>query len=173
MAELPLYERKTSFERPCALNEAPAGDTEPWSWIPGGEGLSYERDFGRSDRYSLKIARTTPGLSQWHTVREGEGSFTDRWSDYMTFRVSGWIKTSGVTGHGACIALRWARYNEPPVYPFGYSQRLTGANDWTRVSVELSGKHPPDCSAVEIALMLQGAGTAWFDDVEVKVESGQ
>jgi hypothetical protein len=167
MAELPLYERKTSFERPWPLNEAPPGETDPWPWEPKGEGLAYERNFGRSDKYSLKIERPTPGVSRWTMDREGEGSFTERWCDVMSFRVSGYVRTQNVTSPGASLALRWTRYNQEPIYPCIHSRRLTGTNDWTRLDVELSGQHPPDCSAVEISLQLDGAGAAWFDDVEV------
>lgn len=173
MTELPLYERKISFEKSCPLNQPTPGVTDPWPWLPEGEGLAYEREFGRSDRYSLKIERETPGYVAWYTDREGEGSFTEPWPDHVGFRVTGYVKTEHVGGRGSCIAIRWERYNQTQVYPYAYSPWLRGTNDWTRISVELSGRHPEDCSAVRIALIQDGPGVTWFDDLEVEVLHGE
>ncbi len=172
MKELPLYERKTSFEKPCALSQPPPGTTDAWSWMPAGEGLSYEQNFGRSDNYSLKIDRPTPGLSQWRMIYEGEGGFMEPWPDYIGFRVSGYVRTDDVTGRGAGISLRWQRYNQEQIYACVHSRLLSGTNDWTPVSVELHGRHPADSNAICIALMQDGAGTCWFDDLHVeRIES--
>ena len=169
MNELPLYERKTSFEKSCPLNEAPPGPTDPWPWLPEGEGVSYEENFGRSDKYCLRISRDAPGLSQWRMYYEGEGGWCEPWPTVVGYRVSGYIKTENVTAAGAAIALRWERYNQTNNYPYVYSERLTGTHDWTPVSVTLAGRHPEDCNAVDIALMQEGTGTSWFDDLEVEV----
>lgn len=172
MTELPLYERETSFEKACPLNQPTPGPTDPWSWLPSGEGLTYEKDFGRSDNYSLKIQNDTPELAMWYTDREGEGSFTEPWPEHIGFRVTGYIKTDSIIGRGSCLAIRWERYNQSQIYPYAYSTQLKDTNDWTKVSVELSGKHPHDCSAICIALMQDGPGTTWFDDLKVEVFSG-
>ena len=169
MSELPLYERTTSFEKPCALNEAPPGPTDSWPWMPEGEGLSYEKSFGRSDKYSVKISRQTHGLSRWHMCYEGEGGWCEPWPDYIGCRVTGYVKTENVTGAGAGIALRWERYNLTGNYPYAHSERLIGTHDWTPLSVALFGKHPDDCNAFDISLMQDGTGTSWFDDLQVEL----
>ena len=35
--------------------------------------------------------------------------------------------------------------------------------------MEIRGPSPPEVSAVEIVLRQDGAGTSWFDDLEVEV----
>ena len=167
MTVLPLYERHTSFEEPCRLSEPPGGATDAWSWMPEGDGCAYEQEFGRSDDYSLKIHRSASGISLWKIEYEGEGGFMEPWPDWTGLRVTGLVMTEDVAGRGACIALCWERYNQAKTYPHVYSQRLAGSTDWKEVSVELYGRHPEDCNAVMIAMMLDGDGTVWFDDVDV------
>ena len=75
--ELPRYERRSSFEKPLRLDE-PAGELDPWPWLPAGEGAEWCRDHGRSDDCSLKIHRETAGVTEWSMNREGEGAFTQR-----------------------------------------------------------------------------------------------
>ena len=167
--ELPIYTRKTSFEKGLRLTESSPGDVDPWPWLPDGEGLTWEKGFGRSDTFSLRIRKNTPGPSEWIYDREGEGAWTQPWRSSTGVRVTGYIKTERVVGRGACIALRWGVYNYPERYPYHCSERLTGTHDWTKVTVELHGPHPPDSSAVYIILRQDGSGTTWFDDLEVEV----
>ena len=153
---------------PCASTNRPA------SSIPGrgcrpGDGAEWCRDHGRSDDSSLKIHRETAGVTEWSMDREGEGAFTQRWRENTGFRVSLWVRTEAVSGRGACLALRWIIYNHPERYPLVCSERLTGTRDWTRLTVEIRGPSPPEVSAVEIVLRQDGAGTSWFDDLEVEV----
>lgn len=166
--ELPRYERRSSFEKPLRLDE-PAGELDPWPWLPAGDGAEWCRDHGRSDDCSLKIHRETAGATEWSMDREGEGAFTQRWRENTGFRASIWVRTEAVSGRGACLALRWIIYNHPERYPLVCSERLTGTRDWTRLTVEIRGPSPPEVSAVEIVLRQDGAGTSWFDDLEVEV----
>ena len=166
--QLPRYERRSSFEKPLRLDE-PAGDLDPWPWLPAGDGAEWCRDHGRSDDCSLKIDRETAGVTEWSMDREGEGAFTQRWQANTGFRVSLWVRTDSVSGRGACVALRWIIYNHPERYPLVCSERLTGTRDWTRLTVEIRGPSPPEVSAVEIVLRQDGAGASWFDDLEVEV----
>ncbi|OGG51140.1 MAG: hypothetical protein A3F84_14445 [Candidatus Handelsmanbacteria bacterium RIFCSPLOWO2_12_FULL_64_10] len=166
--ELPVYERETSFEKGLRLNEPSRGDTDPWPWHPDGEGLSWDRAFGRSDNFSLKVQKETPGPSEWFYDREGDGAWTEPWRPTVGFRVTGYIRTGNVKGRGSCIAVRWGVYNYPERYPYICSEKLSGTNDWTRVSVEIQGRHPPDCSGIHIILRQDGSGTTWFDDLRVE-----
>ena len=166
--ELPRYERRSSFEKPLRLDE-PAGELDPWPWLPAGDGAEWCRDHGRGDDCSLKIHRETAGVTEWSMDREGEGAFTQRWRENTGFRASIWVRTEALSGRGACLALRWIIYNHPERYPLVCSERLTGTRDWTRLTVEIRGPSPPEVSAVEIVLRQAGAGTSWFDDLEVEV----
>ncbi len=169
--ELPLYERKTSFATGLRLNEPTPNNTDPWPWLPEGEGAQWCQDEGRSDKYSLKISKQTAGPSEWIMDRESEGAWTERWTPTTGFRVTAYIKTKDVKGRGAFLALRWGVYNEPQRYPYICSEKLTGTNDWTEVSVEIYGPSPPNSGALYIILRQDGSGTTWFDDLEVHVLS--
>ena len=167
--ELPLYERSTSFANGLRLNEPTPDNTDPWPWLPEGEGAEWCKAEGRSDNFSLKISKTTPGPTEWIMDRESEGAWTQRWTTSTGFRITAYIKTDRVEGRGACLAVRWGVYNYPERYPYICSQKLTGTHDWTRVSVEIHGPPPPDISAVHIICRQDGSGTTWFDDLEVEV----
>ena len=165
--ELPMYERQTSFARGMHLSKPTPGDTDPWPWLPRGDGHRWERAFGRSDACSLAIRKDTPGASEWFMEREGRGMFTPLWRSCHGLRVTGYMKTENVVGRGSSIALEWGRCNAPERYPYVSSARMVGTNDWTRVTVELRGPNPPDSNAIYIILRQDGAGTTWFDDLEV------
>ena len=167
--QLPLYERHTSFDKGLRLDQPTAGDTDPWPWLPAGEGLVWCHDEGRSDRHSLKISKQSAHPAEWSMNREGVGGWTQHWRDGTRFRVTAWARTEGVNGRGACLALRWAVYNYPERFPYRCSQRLVGTHGWTRLEAEIRGPAPPDVSAISIVLRQDGSGTTWFDDVDVEV----
>jgi hypothetical protein len=165
--ELPVYERKTSFERGLRLNEPTSNDTDPWPWLPEGDGCEWSRAEGHSDSFSLKIAKQTDGPSEWVMDRESEGAWTERWTASTGFRVSAYVRTESVEGRGSCLAVRWGIYNYPQRFPYICSEKLTESNDWTRLTVEIQGPAPPEVGAIYIILRQDGKGTTWFDDLEV------
>jgi hypothetical protein len=167
--ELPVYERSTSFSRGLCLNQPSEGATDPWPWLPQDESCEWCKDEGHTDNYSLKISKQSEGPSEWTMDREGDGAWTLPWRKRIGYRVSGYIKTEGATGRGACLALRWGVYNAPERYPYICSDRVTGTSDWTKVSVEIHGPPPEDVSAIYIIFRQEGKGTSWLDDVEVEV----
>lgn len=173
LAELPRYERHTSFALPMRLDQPTSGDTDPWPWLPDGEGADWCRDQGRSDRCSLRIAKDGPGPTEWRMDREGDGAWTQRWASPVGFRVSVYIRTEKVIGRGSCLALRWMIYNRPEPHPLVCSQRLTGTHDWIRVQVEIHGPPPPGVSAVALILRQDGSGSTWFDDLDVELLQGE
>jgi hypothetical protein len=168
LAQLPRYERHSSFDKTLDLNE-PAGALDPWPWLPEGEGTRWCRDLGRTDNHSLAIERSTDGVSEWAMNREGEGAWTQRWRSTTGFRVSVWVRTEHVRGHGASIGLRWIQFNHPERQPVICCTPLSATNDWTQLTVEIQGPPPDQISAVEILLRLDGTGAVWFDDIDVTV----
>ena len=166
--ELPVYERRTSFSNGLQLNRPTPCNTDPWPWLPEGEGAEWCQDHGRSDSFSLKIHKMTDGPTEWVMDRESDGAWTERWTLSTGFRVTVYIKTEDVRGRGAFLAVRWGVFNEPEKYPYVSSSKLTGTNDWTRVNVEIHGPSPPDSGAVYLILRQDGSGTSWFDDLEVE-----
>ena len=89
------------------LNEPTPDDTDPWPWLPEGEGCEWSRTEGHSDSFSLKIEKQTDGPSEWVMDRESEGAWTERWTAGTGFRVTCYVKTEGVEGRGSCLAIRW------------------------------------------------------------------
>ncbi len=169
---LPRYERHSSFATAMPLAWPSDGDTDAWPWLPAGDGAAWVDEGGRSDGFALRICRTRDGASEWRMEREGDGAWTARWTAAIGFRVSVWARTAEVTGRGACLALQWTVYNRPEPYALHCSRRLTGSRDWTRLVVEIHGPPPPDASAVTLVLRQDGAGTTWFDDLDVEVLQG-
>ncbi len=78
------------------------------------------------------------------------------------------MKTEGVTGRGSTLAVQYHIPNFTQEYPVYSARKLTGANGWTKLELEVG---PPPEKAGCLMLMLQqdGAGTTWFDDLEEKV----
>lgn len=189
MSTLPLYERKTSFEKGCRLSEPPGtARTDPCFWTPSlgdkwpcrpyvGEAdpqadpdclWLWDDSTGRSDHFSLKIQRRTEGPAEWRMIYDNQAGFGEPSADLLHIRVAGWIRTDRLEGQGACLALRHGIYNSTERYPYICSRRVAGTADWTRVDVEIRGCRPPDSNAVYIILRHDGAGTSWFDDLEVE-----
>ncbi len=168
--ELPLYERDTSFEKALVLNQPSPGETDPWPWSPLHDGAVWCKDHGRSDDFSLKIEKQTPGPCEWRYEWEGEGCFTQRWHPSTGFRVTGYIKTENATGEGACLALHWWHHNHEQNQPYICSPRLTGTNDWTEVEVEIQEPPPGDLAdSLAIYFRQDGSGVSWLDDLQVHV----
>jgi hypothetical protein len=151
------------------LDQPSPGATDPWPWLPTGEGCSWSKDEGHSDDFSLKIAKETSGPTEWIMDRESDGAWTQRWTPSIGFRVTCYIKTENVQDRGSYLALRWGIYNYPERYPYICSQKLVGTHDWTRVEVEIHGPPPPEISAISLILRQDGPGTTWFDDLEVEI----
>ena len=99
--ELPVYERRTSFSNGLKLDRPTPCDTDPWPWLPEGDGAKWCKDHGRSDSHSLKIDKRTGGPTEWVMDRESDGAWTERWTRSTGFRVTVYIKTENVRGRGA------------------------------------------------------------------------
>ncbi|MEW6751709.1 MAG: hypothetical protein AB1505_12150 [Candidatus Latescibacterota bacterium] len=170
---LPLYERRSSFACPLDLSRPAPGRTDAWPWLPEGDGASWCTDEGRSDSFSLQIAKDTQGPTEWTMDREGEGAWTQGWTPSIRFRVGVWVRTRDVRGPGAFLALRWVIYNYPERCAYVCSHKLVGTHAWTRLEACLEGPPPPGHSGVCLILRQDGAGTTWFDDLEVAVDQGE
>jgi erythromycin esterase len=84
-------------------------------------------------------------------------------------RLSGFIRTEGVTGAGAYASLFWTAiapggtvFGETPV------AGAQGTTPWTRYEVEVDV--PANNTRNLIGVRLYGNGTAWFDNLKVEVD---
>ncbi|MDA1085486.1 MAG: hypothetical protein O2901_00515 [Verrucomicrobia bacterium] len=81
------------------------------------------------------------------------------------YRLRAWVRTSGVTGKGASLRVNEVFWNWTDVRATHRSQSLTGDTDWTRLEIEFK-PIAGDPFAMP-GVILDGDGTAWFDDIEL------
>jgi hypothetical protein len=146
-------------------------DSLPWR---AGHGAVWDKDVGRSDRWSLRVESSGSTPAQWE-IRVGRDFLFDPLIEGATCRLRAWVKTVGVGGNGVRIGLGNGVAKFPGLtgeaHPIEYrwSQPLRGDHDWTLL--EVTG--PPvlkDTMWTHLVLQLDGAGKAWFDEVEFSLE---
>jgi hypothetical protein len=138
-----------------------------WYWSPSHpEGVTWERAFGRLDQASLAIQNQIPRLAFWE-VPQG----SDFWMNPLPSsrqRLGAWIKTDGVSGKGAYLSFRFSNYliatGQIPPLTETVSEPITGNMDWTYIELMIDTP-PQGASRGYLRLVLEGVGTAWFDDV--------
>jgi len=98
-------------------------------------------------------------------------------SSGLTFRIpnqfkgeemelSGWIKTENVTGGFAGLMIRV----DPSIaFDNMEEQAVSGTREWKHYRVKVKLK-PESTEAIYIGIMLIGKGTAWFDDLHIKID---
>jgi hypothetical protein len=166
-SEYPVYERISSFAKGLALDGVAVGKVDPFPWTTNGNGTSWDKTSGRSDSFSLKIDKKENSLSRWQTFQgDGEGYFAEPFSLVKGYRVSCYVKTEGVSGIGSTLAIQYHVPNFTQEYPVITAKRLTGANNWTKLELEI-GSAPALAGCLMIMLEQNGSGTTWFDDLEV------
>lgn len=169
--EYPVYERISSFDKGLRLDESYPGEVDPFPWEFKGTGAFWDKTYGRTDSFSLKIDRGEEGLTRWQTLQgDGEGFFAEPWTPCSGYRVSCWVKTDGVTGRGSTLAVQYYVPHPPQAHPVYTAKRLTGSHDWTKLEIEMGppAPYPPVTGVLMIMLQQDGGGTTWFDDLEVQ-----
>ncbi len=85
-----------------------------------------------------------------------------------TYTISAFIKTLDVSssrGGGAVLAVQFFDGSGSPTDTLVVSDPLTGTNDWSELSMMLTA--PDSAEKLRISLILNGTGTAWFDEVSI------
>ena len=79
------------------------------------------------------------------------------------------MKTDDIDGRGATVALQYHVPNSQQIYPIYTARRVTGTRDWTKLEVEIGAPYsdPTEIGCLMVILQQDGAGTSWFDDLEV------
>ncbi len=123
-------------------------DGTPSGWGQAGS-PSLDQIVKHSGNYSAKITRNSPGYYVLNTNVEPN----------TTYLISGYIKTSSVTG-GAYLSI----LPQSPL-TYVYSNSIVGTQDWTPVYFRwFSG----DNTSVQIQCGLTDGDTAWFDDFKLE-----
>jgi len=113
---------------------------------------------GRSGSCSLRVS----GGSEAQPVHGGTAIYGETGKRY---RLRAWVRTRGVTGGGAYLRVNEVFCRWDDVRASHRSGALTGDNDWTRLDVEF--KPVAGDPFIVPGLVVEGKGTAWFDDVEL------
>ena len=160
-ADLPV--KNMAFQEWNATQSLPAN----WksSSEPGTYSIAKDCDGGREGRCVLRITRSNPeGFA--HVGQTIPASAVGG----HPVKLSGVIRTRDVTG----FAALWVRSDAggSTVFLDNMKERAPkGTTDWRRFEVMVPV--PPNGSQVVFGLLLSGAGTAWFDDLAMDVDSGQ
>jgi len=137
-------------------------------------GVEFVRDsrLGFGDRYSLRLGSRRPARAAWQATTLGPAFGERAFADRGRLRLVAWVRTRGLRG-GVRIALRLHRAGRSSVFDvagyevFPSAWRRGRDEDWTRLEVETPRLTPaPD--RVHLRLELEGAGTVWFDDLELQ-----
>jgi erythromycin esterase len=85
-------------------------------------------------------------------------------------RLSGFIRTEGLTGQYGYASLFWVGYREDGGYVYNdtYFEGARGTTPWTRYEIELD--IPADVNLNYFGVQVYGNGTSWFDNLKVEVD---
>ncbi len=139
------------------------GNPEGWAvWTSAGSPFEWDNSTAYRGSRSLKIVNTSNQYSVWMTNRTNLQISKE-------YEFGGWIKTVDVSAGqlGAQFKVNvldsngaWLQTEYTPV--------LTGTQDWTYVTGRVT--LPPTASSVNLEAQLWGSnGTAWFDDMFIKL----
>ena len=150
---------------------APDGRLVPAGWFTGGEGYEIvvdttERVEGRASlRMRLLQAAPTSGGPPRFAV--SSRTFPLPLAIGRTLRLTGWIRTDGITDGFAGFWMRVDGVGRPIAFDNMQTRGPHGTTPWTRYVVEL----PVDsgATAVLFGMLHPGNGSAWFDSLSVEV----
>ncbi len=126
------------------------GDAEAW----GARATNnWDNAVYHSETASMHVVPANDGYYYAHqTITLQAGS---------TYTIQGFIKTENASGSG--VYIRYAQTNPTPTKVFT-TEKLTGTNDWTKVTKTFT--LPADYAAGRVDIVWEiNAGEAWIDDV--------
>jgi hypothetical protein len=148
-----------SFETPSS--EDPRRPLD-WNFFGGGYEVALD-SIARDGKRSLRLIRSRAGgTSAVSQILDVAGLQASR------VRLAGWVRTRDATGGTAGLALMVRGSDPSPLYM--ETMNGTGAfgtQDWTRYEIELP--LPREALTVQFGAAFNGAGTAWFDGLEIEV----
>ena len=130
-----------------------------WFWQRRGSGCTWDWQTGHNSTGSLAIARgAARGRSEWVFDLIGQGYVG--LNPKGRHRVKAMVRTEGVTG---AVRIAWQMIE--PKHDAEHSRALTGTHDWTPLVIETADV--PGARRASVRLILEGAGKAWFDDLDI------
>jgi len=117
-----------------------------------------DKKIGHSGTHSLRLQ----GRVTARPILGGVPLMVDKGKRY---RFAAWVRTRGATGKGVFIHVNEVIWSWDDIHASHRSKSLKGDNEWTRLEVEFE---PKAWSSIAVpCLVVDGEGTAWFDDVEL------
>ncbi len=165
-----LISTATAVQDNLLPNSGFENDLNSWSLVPGTAVYTVDSTTKHSGSYSVKGVETSPG-----NIGRLYQDVTNITTPGLQYRISGWIKTSNVTG-AVVIGLD---YISPGFYTpvGGYISEIgqvTGTTDWTYYESPTFTlpSMPTDAQSLYFLFDFNaGDGTAWFDDVALTAVS--
>ena len=157
----PVLAQRTNLSFETASAEDPQ---RPQDWKFFGAGYEAALDsIARDGRRSLRLVRPRAGgsaaVSQVLNVAGLQAS---------RVRLAGYVRTKDATGGTAGLAMMVRGSDPMPLYMESMAGTgASGTQEWTRYEIELP--LPPDAVSVQFGGAFNGAGTAWFDGLELEV----
>jgi len=116
-----------------------------------------------------KATKALEGVKPRDVVGVATGSFPVELARGRRVTFSGWIKTDNVTdGYAGLIWRADTEKRTAAVLNNMYDTGPRGTTDWKRYEMTLDV--PEDVTVVSFGMLLSGKGTAWFDELEIKIE---
>ena len=146
-----------NFEKGSGKN---AADWSKWdNGNPGDTESLYIKSGGRFGDGCLEITNNAPIASNFNQAANIQAN--------KSYKLSGWIKTEGISGEGYGAGFAYAGYDVGDAwFCEDFTEGLHGDNDWTYV--EKIFTVPEEVTwAVVAARIWFSTGTAWFDSVEL------
>lgn len=119
----------------------------------------WDRATGHGNAGSLRADGPLP-----LTVDFGPPASGESFQESKLYEISAWVKTQDVRGAGPYLAARDNTGTRPIVA--GVRSGLTGTHGWTRISCVTDRFH--ESPSEELVAAVDGIGTAWFDDIEIR-----
>jgi len=142
---------------------------EAFDWVAEprtGVKTSWDAQVVHSGRHSLRLDLDAADNLDFHHVSQRV------WLDPGRYRLSGWVRTSGLTtDQGVGLRLTGTGNSAGPDVS---TPTATGSRDWTRLSAEFTLRAPARLARVEIVRHPSDKfdnrphGTAWIDDVAIQ-----
>lgn len=144
-------------------------DREAFDWVaeprPGVKAV-WDPQVVHSGRHSLRLDLAAADNLDFHHV------FQRVWLDPGRYRLSGWVRTDGLTtDQGVGLRLTGA---DNAAGPDASTPTITGSREWTQLSAEFTLRAPARLARVEIVRHPSDKfdnrphGTAWIDDVAIE-----
>lgn len=143
-------------------------DGWPEGWKTGLKSVSLSTENPRSGKYCLKWQNDDPG-------RYDLCSIPVKPAPGKRYEIEAWVRTQGLGGSGGGATICLESWGEGSTFLGGtYPGGLRGDTpEWTRVH-GITGRIPEKATSTNLLCYVRqgGVGTAWFDDVSVRLYQG-